>query len=260
MDWVSGPMNSYVVANCHAVRDDYLHWVPFNLDRFLVIYNGIDNDDYCPITPEEKDERRRQFGISPQAKVIGIVGRLSPEKDHLTFLNAVHSLQGSVPNLKALIVGDGAMRKTLELSARRLGLANVVHFLGERRDARGIIQIMDVIVMTSFSEGLPNVLLEACALAVPVVTTAAGGASEVVLDGITGFVVPCRDAEALAARVQNLLAADELRVRFCAAAQERIRVVFSAEEMARRIMRLYEQEPVIADISEPFLARQGQSR
>src|SRR5207249_119758 len=116
-------------------------------------------------------------------------------------LEAARLISRTRPDARFLIVGEGPMRSGIESEIVREGISNRVHVLGMRKDAQRLIQVLDVLVLTSTSEGLPNVLLEAAVAGTPVVTTAAGGAAEVVLDGETGFVVRVGDAGSIARRV-----------------------------------------------------------
>ena len=113
---------------------------------------------------------------------------------------------------------------------------------GERRDVLALIQLMDVLVLTSITEGLPNVLLEAAASGVPIVTSAAGGASEVVVDGETGFVVPCRDSRSVADRVLELIRERSLRRKFIDAARRRVRAMFTADRFAAAVQACYMEQ------------------
>lgn len=111
--------------------------------------------------------------------------------------------------------------------------------LGERKDAKQIMQILDVLVLTSVSEGLPNVLLEGAVAGVATVTTAAGGAAEVVIDGETGYIVPCGDWKRLGDRIVALLNDPQLRTQFGDAAKRRMCACFEPNKIARMIEAIY---------------------
>ena len=238
LDVLTGPLHSYLIANSNAVREENRRWAFLPDRKLLTIYNGVDLET-AELSPEERGRLQAELHLSPSAPVVGIVGRLYPEKDHGTFLRAARQIAHARPDVRFLIVGEGASRLSIETEVRRLGLTGEVHVLGHRDDARSLIQMMTVLVMTSTSEGLPNVLLEAAVAGVPIVTTAAGGAAEVVVDQETGFVVPCGDADAVAQRVSAVLDDPGLRQRFAAAGRDRVKRLFSAPEMATAIEASY---------------------
>jgi glycosyltransferase involved in cell wall biosynthesis len=242
LDVLSAPLHTILVANSKAVREESRKWAFIPERKLLTVYNGISTDESALRNDAELDKLRADLNLPAGAPLIGIVGRLWPEKDHATFLQAARLISRARPETHFLIVGDGKLRQWIESESERLGLAGSVHLLGNRKDAPALIQLLDVLVLTSTSEGFPNVLLEAAMAGTPVVTTAAGGAPEVVLDGETGFVVPCGDAEAVASRVLELLADADLRKRLAGAARDRIRTCFSAARAASAIQSLYERD------------------
>lgn len=246
LDLLTAPLNTLLIANSQAVREDNRRWA-FIPDRKLrTIYNGIDQDEAAALDDVRRNKLKAELNLPMSAPLVGVVGRLYPEKDHATFLRAALLISRARPDARFLIVGEGRLRRWIEEEIQRLGLASRAHMLGERRDAQAIIQLLDVLVLASISEGLPNVLLEAGAAGTPVVTTAAGGAPEVVVDGETGFVVPCGDAEAIAQKALTLLDDPALRKRFVQAARERTRKVFSARQSAAAIQDCYGRGLVVA--------------
>jgi glycosyltransferase involved in cell wall biosynthesis len=239
IDVLTAPLNTFLIANSHAVREDNRRWACIPEHKLLTIYNGIDPDEVAVLDGDGKGKLRSELELPMNAPLVGIVGRLYPEKDHATFLQAARLIGRTRPDVHFVIVGEGRLRRWIEEEIHRLGLATRTCMLGERRDAQAIIQLLDVLVLTSISEGLPNVLLEAAVVGTPVVTTAAGGSSEVVLDGTTGLVVPCGNAEAIARGVLRLLDDPALRKRLADAARERATESFSAGRAAAAILDCY---------------------
>lgn len=241
IDLLTVPLNTFLIANSQAVREDNRRWACIPDRKLLTVYNGIDQDEVAVLADAQKNKLKAELNLPMNAPLVGIVGRLYPEKDHATFLQAARLISQARPDAYFLIVGEGRFRREIEEEIQRLGLATRTHMLGERRDAQAIIQLLDVLALASISEGLPNVLLEAGVAGTPVVTTAAGGAPEVVVDGDTGFVVPCGDAEAMAQKILTLLDDPALRKRFIQAARERMRRVFSAPQAATAIQDCYDR-------------------
>jgi glycosyltransferase involved in cell wall biosynthesis len=142
-------------------------------------------------------------------KILGYVGRLSVEKGVTYLIDALARLKVKQAEVHLLIVGEGEQRANLQAQVESLGLRQAVKFLGERGDARQIIGALDLLVLPSLTEGLPNVVLEAFAYKTPVVATAVGGVPELVIDGETGWLVPPRDPHALAQAILDALANPE---------------------------------------------------
>ena len=137
------------------------------------------------------------------------MGRLSIEKGVTYLIDALKELRAKQADIRLLIVGEGEERANLQARVQLLSLREAVTFLGERADARQIIGALDVLVLPSVTEGLPNVVLEAFAYKTPVVATAVGGVPELVKDGETGWLVPPRDPRALAQAILDALSNPE---------------------------------------------------
>ena len=239
IDVLTGPLQTTVIANSRAVQDDNQRWAFYPNDKLVTIYNGIEFNGFPFLDDGEKAQLKMNLGLPPHDCVVGIVGRLFPEKDHTTFLAAAERVLQTMGKAVFLIVGDGSLRSWLEAEIKRRGMAGRVLVLGERRDAKQIMQILDVLVLTSVTEGLPNVLLEGAVSGVATVTTAAGGAAEVVIDGETGYVVPCGDWEKVGDRIVALLQDPLLRKRFGEAAKRRMSACFDPNTIARMIEGTY---------------------
>jgi glycosyltransferase involved in cell wall biosynthesis len=227
-----------VIVPSNDLRDYAVKVVGIPADRIRVIESGVDPSRF-PLAPAPPAERER-LGLPADARVIGTVGRLVPEKDHPTLLEAFLRVRQAVPAARLLIVGDGPLRSELEGRSRRLGLADSVSFLGSRGDVPALYRSMDLMVSTSRWEGLSNVLLEAMAAGVPVVATRVGGTSRVVEDGVTGFTADPGDASLIADRAVRLLTDSSLAARLREAAREKVLREFSISRMSREYESLYE--------------------
>ena len=140
-----------------------------------------------------------------------------------------------------VIIGDGPERTALETLADDLGVADRIHWAGHRRDVPALLPAFDLYIQPSLHEGMPNTILEAMAAGLPVVATAVGGTPEVVVDGVTGLLVPPRDSNALVEAMAMLLSDQNLRYRMGRAGQERVKGQFSLERMVRQTQALYER-------------------
>lgn len=194
-----------IVANSQAGAADYAEWLDLPADRIMVIRNGLDINHFGRPPDEKLNAFRRQLGIPDKAPLIGGVFRFWPEKRPELWIETAGEIAKARPDARFLLVGSGPLRRKAMRLADQLGIAGRCAFLGERQDVVTAIAACDVLLLTSAYEGLPNVLVEAQALAVPIVTTDAGGAREAVEDGITGSVVKTASPRALAGRTIAML-------------------------------------------------------
>lgn len=224
-----------VVAVSRA-RKAALEACGFRPNQVVTIPNAVDLRRHVAA---DAGAARNEFGFHPDQPVVGVVGRLSPEKGHTYFVEAMAEIVRSLPRAVGLIVGDGPQEGRLRAQTAALGLENVVRFAGYRRDMDRIYSAIDALVLPSIQEGLPNVVLEAMASGRPVVASRVGGVPEVVDDGATGSLVPPGDSHALAQAIVSLLEDPARREAMGAAARQRIEHAFSARSRAERILSLY---------------------
>lgn len=143
------------------------------------------------------------FSQGPTMRWLAI-GRLSPQKDYLNLLQAFRLLLEERPESKLSIAGDGPLKGEVEMAVARLSLADRVTMLGHRNDVLELLQQSDALVLSSATEGMPNVIMEAMACGLPVVATDVGGVSDLVVNGRNGFVAQARDPIALASAMIRL--------------------------------------------------------
>lgn len=231
----------HVLVNALAVRT-VLVGQGYDPARISVIRNGIDVARFR--ARAATSALRSELGWPEAAPVVAVFARLNRLKGLEYFLAAAALLARRFEDARFLIVGDSisqAYRDELEAHAAGLGLGSRVVFTGFRRDVPELLSEVCVSVLPSLSEGLSNVVLEAMAAGVPVVATCVGGTPEMVEDGVTGLLVPPRDAAALARAVGSLLA-DPARGRSIGrAAQQRAAERFSLEATVRATEQLYER-------------------
>lgn len=226
-----------VVVNAQAVHDFYAH-VGIQRSKLRVIVNA---DDARPATSIAASTVREQLQISPETPVIGYIGRLWPQKRVHDLIWAADVLRIAGAKVKVLIVGDGPRRLALERFARNIELDGVVQFLGHRSDASVLLSAMDVVVLPSEFEGMPNVALEAMQAGKPIVATRIAGMDEVVVHEMTGLLVGVGQPFALAKALRRLLVDAELRRRMGEAGRARVRDCFSVTAMIDAYDRLYRE-------------------
>jgi glycosyltransferase involved in cell wall biosynthesis len=238
-----------ILVNAEAIRQ-WLIGDGYNPEKITVIRNGIDLSRFG--RNARASRLREELGLPAQAPVVAVLSRLDHRKGLEYFLEAAAMIAQRIPQARFLIVGDGflkqrnggivadvAYRRQLEHYATRLGLGGRIVFTGFRLDVPELLSEVAVSVLPSLSEGLSNVLLESMAAGVPVVATRVGGNPEAVEEGVTGFLVPPRDAPALAHAMRQILENRELAARFGEAGRRRVLECFSTERMVRETEHLY---------------------
>jgi glycosyltransferase involved in cell wall biosynthesis len=235
------PLVSVITANASAVAVDYQAFTRVSARKVFTVPNGVDIAAFRLLTPQERLEKRRGLGLMSTDLIVGTVARLAPEKDFETFFRALALARPKLSSLRCLIVGDGPLRAHLETFCASLNLTASVQFLGERKDVGDLIQCYDVFLLSSFIEGMPNVVMESQLLGTPVVATRAGGTVDLIRDGETGLLAPLGDAESLAACLVRMLTEKELRDRVCRAAGEQIRNNYTVEQLVARTENIYDQ-------------------
>ncbi len=213
----------HVVCVSHGQAEKVRHWCGVPEHRISVIHNSA--PARAPIV-DAAASRYRLCNFFPDPDAIsGLVlaaGRLSPEKGFAVLIDAAATIVRQRRDIGFVLCGDGCCREELKNRAARVGLTGRFVFAGHRRDVAELMAGADLVVIPSYTEGLPNVALEAAVAGIPVVATAVGGVPEAVLDGQTGHLVPPGDASALAQRICDLLDHPERRRQFGAAARQRM--------------------------------------
>lgn len=203
--------------------------------KIVVIPNGIagfESGDGAGV--------RKELGIPAEAPVAVSIGHLRPEKAYQVLVDAASALAGRLPELHVLIAGEGPCRVALEAQIETLGLVGRVTLLGTRDDVPDLLAAADVAVCCSDFEGGPLSVMEYMEATLPVVATAVGGMSELVLDGETGLLIPPRDADALADSLQSLMDDPARRDALGRRAQEIRREQWSLDRWVGQIEELYE--------------------
>ncbi len=202
--------------------------------KLEIIRAGVDPANYT----ESKQQARAALEIDEAAKIVVMVARLFPEKNHQMLLQAFAEVVKKLPAAKLLMVGDGVEEAAIRAMIDSLNLKAQVEMLGVRRDVPRLLAAADLFVLSSDREGLPIAVLEAMAAAKPIVATAVGDIPMVVQDRHTGRVVPPNDAASFAAAMLEILRDDDKTVQM--GAQGRMAVeAYSLQAMIRRFEALY---------------------
>ena len=210
--------------------------------RVTRIYNGVDTGRF---RPADSRTRRELLPFSgSDLFVVGTVGRLQAVKDQVSLIGAfsrlVRESSAARSRLRLVIVGEGPVRAQLEEAIRREGLAGIAWLAGERDDVAELMQCFDLFVLSSLSEGISNTILEAMSTALPVIATRVGGNAELVVDGVTGAMVPSADPVALATAIGSYLLQPALVTEHGVAGRRRIEERFSIQSMVAAYDSVYE--------------------
>ena len=228
----------FVAAISHFCRSQLMLFSdPAEWNKISIVHCGIDPDRY--------DTGPRD----PASKQVLFIGRLEPVKGGPLLLEAFARIAERHPDARLTIIGDGPDRPALQDRAKALGMDQAVSFAGFRTQDQVAAQLAsaDMLVLPSFAEGVPVVLMEAMAARLPTIASRVAGVPELVLDGETGFVIPPGDLEALADRLDRLLSDPALRHTMGAAGRDRVRAEFDQTREAAKLEAMFRrslaQEP-----------------
>jgi glycosyltransferase involved in cell wall biosynthesis len=219
-----------LVDECHRLR------IPSH--KVHLIHNGIDTNQFQRTLT--RSEAKRRVGAYEDRLLIGSVGRLSPEKGFLQLIEVVSNLRQVHPiPIDLWIAGDGPQRDELESAIERLGLNDSVRLLGQRNDLRDFYQAMDMFLLNSIREGLPNVLLEAMAMETPVIATAIAGIPKLISHRIDGLLISPGKPQELQSAIEELLVSEEKRHALTVHARCKIEQDYSFEKRIEKVVAIY---------------------
>ena len=208
-------------------------------EKTIVIRNSFDPEQFT--TSFAGVDLREKFGVSPDEKLIGVIGRFSSEKGVDVFLKALKLLTQSCLPVKAILIGEGILENELRDYCLAQQISDRVIFAGYQQNIATFYPILDLMVIPSRSEGLPNVALEALHFGVPVVATDVGGTSEVIIDGKTGLLVPSEATELMQAAILKLLTDAELRCHVIEQGKQHLVANFSPQSRVKKIENIYSE-------------------
>lgn len=239
-----------ILAITNAVKEGLLGNPPrLSPDRIEVVIPGVDTRQFKPGI--DGSPVRARLGIGPDVPLVAMVGRFQAAKGHEVFQKAVRSIAQAVPEARFVVSGDNTgtfkvakdeayKQAILRDAGRDPILRERLTYLGFYPDVREVIAASDVMVCSSNFESLSFVAMESMALERPIVSTRVGGPSETILDGVTGYLVPPRDAEAIADRVVALLRNPALRRKMGVAGRDHVLRNLSIERYAAAISAIFE--------------------
>ncbi len=224
-----------IIVVSRAVRHTFAAQTGVQKSRIHMIYNGIDRKQFQ--TRDQRDAVRTNLGWPQGKPVVTFVGVLRRGKGHDLLLKAIPRIKKAVPDVLVKLIGSGKLEDKLKKQAEPF--PHTIEFMGQRIDVPQLLGASDLLVLPSWAEALPTVLIEAGATSLPVVATDVGGTAEIIINGETGYIVPAGDVEAFANRVINLIKNRELSRRMGHAAYARVTDMFTLDQQAKATVNLY---------------------
>ena len=232
------PSVDKVIAQAYSQKEYLVNIEKIDAEKIEVIHNGVDLIKFR----KSKDELalKESIGIPEDARVVGMVARLSSEKGYPVFLNTAKIILNKMPDVHFLIVGDGVEKENLKKITGRLQIESNIHFLGTVENVPQVVSIFDVAVMSSDFDTFSNSILEYMAMSKPVVATNVGSFFEVVRQDVNGYLLQPGDPEGLAESVLKLLDDKNLAVQLGKAGRKIVEEEFSIQKMVETYEVLFE--------------------
>jgi len=209
-------------------------------DKISVIYNGVELDQYNP-NLQVSDEVRKSLEISDDYPIVGTIGRVVYQKGLTYFLEAAQYVYSKKQCVRFVIVGDGPEKVHLKRLANDLGISHLCTFAGLRFDIAKLLSAFDVFVLSSLLEGLPRVVIEAMAMARPIVGTDINGVREELIHDETGLLVPPADPKALGDAILKILDDQQMAERLGKKARQYTERMFDLKRTLAKVEELYEE-------------------
>lgn len=207
--------------------------------KAVVIANALRTECYRAAT--EYSTFRDRHGFGGHDLLIANIGRLSPEKGQDLFLRAGRDILERWPSARLLLIGVGPMQPDLHRLAIQFGIADRVHFMGYLEDMRSVYPALDLVVQSSFTEGMPNVVLEALLMELPVVATNVGGTAEIMTHGRHGLLVRPGDVSELEGAIEEVLEDPKRYKEMARSGADRVRSEFDHSRRVERLIEVYQE-------------------
>jgi starch synthase (maltosyl-transferring) len=234
--WTDRWVSKHVCVS-QAVRDFTVQMTRISAEKMVVIPNGVDVERFANASPIS---RKSLPGCDNDSLIALFVGRLERQKGVFDLLTVAENLRQQIPHLKWMIAGEGPLKMEMEAQINKMNLQDRVHQLGRRTDIAELMQTADLFVFPSRWEGMPNVILEAMAARLPIITYDVEGIVELLTDQQTGLIIPGGDIPAMAKAVAILGQNRELRKSYAEKAFQKVNKHFRWEQTVLQYQQLYE--------------------
>jgi glycosyltransferase involved in cell wall biosynthesis len=227
-----------IVTGGERTRQDLIQRDGLAPDRVAAFPIGLDVEYFSPAPPVR--DLRKELGLPPQQRLVGLISYLRDYKGHSYFVEAAAKVLKQHQQVTFLIVGEGPEERNIRTQIDRLGLSHDVRMLGFREDLLEIFRSLTAFVIPTIEgDTIPQVLMQALAVGLPVVTTTTGSIPDVVKEGQSGLIVPPRDADALADRIGQLLSDPALCARLGREGRRTVEQSYSIDRMVDELERVY---------------------
>jgi len=237
LDKISSMFTDKIVTVSPDLEKHLIEKIKLPAKKIITIINGVNTKSFMPRVKSET--LLVELGVDSDCKIIGTVGRMAPVKNQASLISAFDKIQQKIPKSKLIIVGEGPCETDLKNLANELGIAGSVVFAGNRNDIPKILNLFDVFVLPSLSEGTSFSLLEAMASGVPPVVTNVGGNPNIVYNNHHGYVVAPNDIEDLSDKIIKILVNEDIRYGFINNAIEHVMLNFSHEVNVEKYKHMY---------------------
>jgi len=226
------------VAVSNAIKTKIIQERHVPADKTTTIHYGVDLQYFLDT---KNQAYRKILGFHSKDIVLGTVARLSEQKGHRYLIDAIKEIVKKYENIRVLFIGDGPLRKKLELQVNQLGLDSIIKFLGFRSDVKEILGVLDIFILPSLFEGLPNVVLEAMACGKPVIATNVSGIPEIIVDHQTGILIPPKDSNAIVQAIFQMLENPKKMKMMGKMSRKRVEEEFNLKKQVNSFIELYEK-------------------
>jgi len=209
-------------------------------EKLSLVYNAIVEEDYREENTD-KGYLRNRFNISEETKIIGNIGRLSPEKGQIDFILAAKQIIDVRKDVAFIITGDGPDRKRIEALIEELNIQTFIYFTGHEKDVKPIFRDLDIFALTSHTEGFPNVVLESLCMNTPVLATDVGGTAEIITDKKTGILVNSGNIEEIQSGIKYLLDNPKDAKKLTQTGKQKVMDFYEFKTRVNKIERIYEK-------------------
>ncbi|MDH4028066.1 MAG: glycosyltransferase family 4 protein [Nitrospirota bacterium] len=228
----------FVITTGKAIREQLININGFNADRIVSIPTGVDTDAFDP--QKVRGDLRKELSLAQETPLIGMVSVLRSWKGHIHFINSIPYIIRKRPDARFIIAGEGPHRRSIEKTIDEVDARGCLYLLGHRDDISNVMSSLDILVHPSYAnEGVPQSVLQAMAMRIPVIASDLAPLKEVVRDGITGLITPVNDPEKLAAGILKLLENKELASGMAETAKKLIEKEYSFNTMLDSTEALY---------------------
>jgi glycosyltransferase involved in cell wall biosynthesis len=241
-EWLSVRMLHGAIAVSRSTKDAWAKRTGLRSAPIEVIYNGIDVESYSNFNVD-RAAFLTKHGLDPEGRYVVVPARLHWMKGHEVLLRAIAAQGDALRGVTFLMVGDGELRDGLEAQSRDLGIDGAVRFIGFSTDMKSWLVVCELVVLPSIAlEAFPLALLEAMAIGRACVAADVGGISEMINDGVTGFVIPVGDTSKLRSAIERVLADSSLAAEMGRRSRVRVEVLFSFQRMINTTKAFFETE------------------